>query len=226
MMKAKQPMPLGHPPSESILEFEVSPEGTLRVARFAEATIRADFYDDVVERWDASPADLADAIQECQPLAWEVHSMYSDRRDQLRAELETARSRARPDEKEIAALESRLNAMPGEPEEGARNWLLRHVDEAYFNASMVERIRSWFAEPPRWGWEDDYLPEMATAQGAALAYFRDLDPASSELLGVDAIEGEHPGSSYYAAVLRGDIEKANAVARAAGLPVRFVRQKA
>lgn len=226
MTKAKAPLPAGNPPSESILEFEVSPEGTLRAAHFAEATIRADFYEDDVQRWDASPADLADAIEECQPLAWEVHSMYADRRDQLRSELETARSQARPDEKEIAALKSRLNAMPEEPEEGARNWLLRHVGEAYFNASLVERIRNWFAEPPRWGWEDDYLPEVATAQGAALAYFRDLNPASLKLLDVDVIEGEHPGSSYYAAALRGDIEQANAVARAAVLPVRFVRQKA
>jgi hypothetical protein len=41
-------------------------------------------------------------------------------------------------------------------------------------------------------------------------------------LGVDIVEGEHPGSTYYAAELRGNIDEANRAAEAAGIPVRFV----
>ena len=46
-----------------------------------------------------------------------------------------------------------------------------------------------------------------------------------ETLGVDVVEGEHPGSTYYAAELRGDIEEANRAAEAAGIPVRFASAK-
>ena len=46
-----------------------------------------------------------------------------------------------------------------------------------------------------------------------------------ETLGVDVIEGEHPGSTYYAAELRGDIDEANRAAKKIGLPVRFVATK-
>ena len=38
------------------------------------------------------------------------------------------------------------------------------------------------------------------------------------------VEGEHPGSTYYAAELRGDIDVANRAAEAAGLRVRFVKR--
>ncbi len=42
-----------------------------------------------------------------------------------------------------------------------------------------------------------------------------------DALGVLIVEGEHPGSSYYAAELRNDIEEANGVAQSLGLPFRF-----
>ncbi len=67
-----------------------------------------------------------------------------------------------------------------------------------------------------------YLPESGTAQGAALAFFRRMAVDDLETLGVDVVEGEHPGSTYYAAELRGDIDEANRAAEAAGIPVRFV----
>ena len=42
-----------------------------------------------------------------------------------------------------------------------------------------------------------------------------------DLLGIVVVEGEHPGSTYYAAELRQPIEAANAAAEALGLPFRF-----
>jgi hypothetical protein len=43
-----------------------------------------------------------------------------------------------------------------------------------------------------------------------------------DALGVQIIEGEHPGSTYHAAELRQDIDYANQVARDIGLECRFV----
>ena len=44
-------------------------------------------------------------------------------------------------------------------------------------------------------------------------------------LGVEQIEGDRPGSTYYAAELRGDIDEANRAAEAAGIAVRFSAAK-
>ena len=52
-------------------------------------------------------------------------------------------------------------------------------------------------------------------------YFENLDNETLDALGVEIIEGEYPGSSYYAAELRQDIDYANQVAREMGLGFRF-----
>ena len=59
--------------------------------------------------------------------------------------------------------------------------------------------------------------------GVALAkkYFECLGYETLDGLGVQIIEGDHPGSSYYAAVLRHDIDYGNQVARGLGLTFRF-----
>ena len=59
------------------------------------------------------------------------------------------------------------------------------------------------------------------AQRAALTYFQQMDDQTLDLLGVEIVEGEHPGSSYFAAELRRSVEEANRAAEKASLPVRF-----
>ncbi len=60
-----------------------------------------------------------------------------------------------------------------------------------------------------------------TPQDAALLFWRDgdLDPDD---FGIEIIEGECPGSSYYAAELRKPIDYANEVAQRLGVAVEFV----
>jgi hypothetical protein len=86
-------------------------------------------------------------------------------------------------------------------------------------------LRKCLSKPPNLNFEDDYLPDCATAQGSALEYFREMDQDSLNLLGVKVIEGEHPGSTYYAAELHRTINEANLAAESAGLPVRYVTKK-
>jgi hypothetical protein len=211
--------------SEEITEFEVCEGGTLRIAGFEDPETRAQFYEHVPDQWEDSPADLANAMDDCQPLAWEVYSIYSDFRNGLQAEIDDAEGEEEPDNKKIAALNARLASMPEEPEKGAEDWLLE-VDNDYFKTNIVERIKYWFSDPPSWqGWEDDYLPEMATGQGAALEFFLDLDQKSLNVLGVKVIEGLYPSSTCWAAELHSSITEANTAAEAAGLQVRFVMSK-
>jgi hypothetical protein len=48
-----------------------------------------------------------------------------------------------------------------------------------------------------------------------------MDSDALEALGVTIVEGEHPGSSYFAAELTGDVEVENKAAKAAGIALRF-----
>lgn len=209
-------------PAEPITEFEVTEGHTLRMANYAEAETRADFYDVVADRWKGSPQDLCDAMYECQPLAWAVNSIYSNFRHEVVADVGAAEINAKLNKRRIAALKERLKKLPEEPQEGATGWLLG-LTKSEFEANVVPQIQEWFSEPPDWNFEDDYLPQTGTAQGAALEFFRSMDADAVALLGVDVVEGDHSGGTYYAAELRGDIDMANRAATAARLPVRFVK---
>lgn len=211
-------------PAKLLTVFEVRDGGTLCMADFHEAETRAEFYDSVAGFWSDSPKDLADAMSECQPLAWAVHSIYSDFRDELSAELERALRAGNGNKQLVDQLKARLQTLREEPEEGAVDWLLS-LGPKDFEERVVPVIEAWFGEPPNWNFEDDYLPDSGTAQGAALEFFRDMTTDELEILGVDIVEGEHPGSTYYAAELRGDIDESNRAAEAADIPVRFVAGK-
>jgi len=52
-----------------------------------------------------------------------------------------------------------------------------------------------------------------------------MDADDLDALGIDLVEAVHPGSSYYAAELRDDIDETNRAAKATGIPVRFVAAK-
>jgi hypothetical protein len=88
---------------------------------------------------------------------------------------------------------------------------------------VIDGVRSWLREEPDWGHEDDYIPQSSSGQGAALEYFRDWTDEDRRALGIVVIEGEHPGSSYYAAELRSDLNSANLIAWRRRLPVWFSR---
>jgi hypothetical protein len=57
--------------------------------------------------------------------------------------------------------------------------------------------------------------------GAALEFFQSMDGDALDSVGVTIVEGDYPGSTYYAAELTGDIDAANKAAALAGIPVRF-----
>jgi hypothetical protein len=211
-------------PAVQVTEFEVSDGGTLRMANFPEPETRAEFYEYVGSFWSRSPKDLAVAMDACEPLAWAVYSIYSDFRDALAADVFAAQGAGGEDKRKLATLKTRLQSLPEEPEEGAKGWLLG-LTRKEFKDRVVPEIEKWFGEPPDWFFEDDSVPESSTAQGAALAFFRDMAGDELETLGVDVVEGAFPGSTYYAAELLGDIEEANRAAEAAGIPVRFVAAK-
>ena len=209
---------------ERLTEFEVDDSGTLTMANFWEPKIRSEFYEPVYESWSGSPAHLAEAMDDCEPLAWAVHSIYTEVRDEIQAALNEITETSGAFKRRTAALRARLKAMPEEPEDGVEDWLLA-LTASEFEDRVVPEIEQWFASTPNWNWEDDHLPRDGTAQGAALEFFQNMDGDALDALGVTIVEGEHPGSTYYAAELTGDVEVANKAATEAGIAVRFKRVK-
>lgn len=209
---------------EPFTEFEVDDSGTLTMADFWEPKIRSEFYEPVYESWSGSPAHLAEAMDDCEPLAWAVHSLYTEVRDEIQVALDEITENSGACKRRANALKARLKAMPEEPEDGVEDWLLA-LTAREFEDRVIPEIEQWFASPPDWNWEDDHLPRDGTAQRAALEFFQNMDGDELDALGVTIVEGEHPGSTYYAAELTGDVEAANKAATAAGIAVRFKKVK-
>lgn len=98
------------------------------------------------------------------------------------------------------------------------SWLEVHPEDIPY---VCERITSWLDDTSL----DEFDYEIAelrgyTPQGAALRFWRDMWDGDD--LDIVIVEGDHPGSSYFAAELRQPIEDANQIAQERGLPIRFV----
>ena len=92
--------------------------------------------------------------------------------------------------------------------ENGLNWFITYIDETWLQKKLNCR-------------DADYFPSHYSGVAVAKEYFEALDYETLDALGVEIIEGEHAGSSYYAAELRQDIDYANQVTREMGLDFRF-----
>ena len=81
-------------------------------------------------------------------------------------------------------------------------------------------VQEWLTQPVDWD-QSDYFPADWHGTGRAYQFFGQMDPEVLDALGVVIVEGDHPGSDYFAAELRSEIDEANAKAWELGLPLRF-----
>ncbi len=81
-------------------------------------------------------------------------------------------------------------------------------------------IREWLDEDVDWSQSDSWLSGWA-GPDRAMSFFQDMDGKMLDALGVVIVEGDRPGSTYFAAVLRGKMEDANAVPEQEGLRFRM-----
>lgn len=220
--------------SSPIRTFEVDGSATIKDAEHYEPTTRAEFFETEVDGWSKSPSALAEIVDCFEPMAWAVHDLYEEARSgveeevyDLERDLDDGEFVAECDldalRKRIAARRAVLENMPSEPYEGASSWV-SDLDADTFREKVVPQIEAWLAGAPGMA-EVDYIPDNATGRGAAFEFFRDMDSDSLRQLGVKVIEGEYPGSSYYAAELRRGIGVANTAALENGIPIRFVSRE-
>ena len=99
---------------------------------------------------------------------------------------------------------------------GWRNWITAEVEAGL--GWFIGQVEAWLEETAS---DDEQTAQQCSGVALAKRYFECLGNKTMDALGVQIIEGEHPGSTYYAAELRQDIDYANQVARDSGLACRF-----
>ncbi len=177
------------------IRFAVGKSRDLSVADMAEPVCRADCVD--IEISDRPTAEeIYDVAAAYWVAAWVVAQAYLD------------------SEKDINGDPSLVDV------EVLRDWL-NVCDENVLYAAT--KLRQWLAGEDLD--EDDYDEAESrgnTPRSAALNFWSGgiLDRRE---FGVVIVEGDHPGSSYFAAELRVPLDKANATAKAQGVPIRFER---
>lgn len=184
--------------------FEVNDYGTLSYANFEEPKTRREGY------WYADSSDFdVGEIERHWSLNERIKDLYRD------ALIERAES----------------HPLAAEVDHGAIDECVEDSWDTWFKESsgkdreaIENEIETWLDEEPDWAneWEDLY--KSGTAQGAAYDHFMLEDSEVMEALGIVVIEGECPGSSYFAAELRIPIEDANEIAQARGWEIRFVAE--
>ena len=182
--------------------FEVNEYGTLSYANFEPPKTRRDAY------WFSGASEFdADTIEGHWSLNERIKDIYRD------ALIDAAENDPLVDEPDLDAIEERV-------EKGWAEWFKRAkgADEAAIEAA----IDDWLDAEPDWCNEWEALYKSGTAQGAAYDHFLSEDLDVMDALNILVIEGDCPGSSFFAAELRMSSEEANEIAEANGWEIRFV----
>lgn len=182
--------------------FEVDANGTLSCANFIEPRLRRELY-----QYSRAEEFDTDELERCSSLAERIKDLY---REEI---LQSARRILPP---------INMEAIEDHVEEEWFDWF-DHADGKARTAINFE-IEAWLDEEPDWENEWENFFKTGTAQGAAYEHFLTTDEEMVEALGVVIIEGDCPGSSYYAAELCIPIDDANRIAKQNGWSIRFVTE--
>jgi hypothetical protein len=195
-------LPLGWDPAIGVGESLDKKEGKLREFLVDESgtisdpvelrSTNADFYD--LEEFKTIEA-LIEAIEFCPPLLHHFQKLRWEKMNEL-------------------AETDKLHQALQDDDFGWRNWITEEGQAGL--AWFIDQVEAWLDDPA--GKE---AAEQFSGVALAKKHFERLDYQTLDGLGVQIIEGDHPGSSYYAAVLRQDIDYVNQVARSLGLTLRF-----
>lgn len=199
--------------------FEVSSNGVIVMPGIHEPTLRSDVFEQVDPGNVHSSEELIELVESCPPLA--DHFRFLAHRY---LEIHTADAgfwrAATPGMRLRSGSEQLiLGILRRDPEEGWKQWIEYSGDVAL--ESFVQTVRDWLDEEIDWD-ESDYFDAIWNGQAAAKAYFDDLPTNILKALGVRIVEGDRPGSTYFAAELHKSPEVANLVAETLVLDCRFL----
>ena len=124
------------------------------------------------------------------------------------------------DEGDVASLIERYMSYDGDADanDDWEDWLESTDDDTV--EDLIEQANNWVnGEPDSGDWEQANISGYSNT-GSALSFFRH-DFEYNDMFDISIIDGDCPGSSYFAAELGMDIEEANALAIEQGIPIRF-----
>lgn len=195
--------------------FGVSYSGTIVEANGEEPKVNSDVYDLYL---GSTVKSLIDEVDRHSELRGHFRMLAADELDNTELSLR--------DDGVDAVKRARLidlKAALQDEDYGWQHWV--KLEGAAGLPRFHAEIDKWLGKPVNWG-GTEFWPQGWSGQGKALAFFRQVGHDVRQELGVVIVEGEHPGSSYYAAQLRAPIEQANEVADLLGLPFRFRKEAA
>jgi hypothetical protein len=203
-------------PPAPLTFYSVDKYGTITDPRVRTSSIRSDVFENISSGSIHTTDQLVDAVQGCSPLAVHFSGLADTRLSEIEQELDD-------DDNWLGLIERRrlvilAAQLRHDPDTGWRDWVTHEGDPGL--ASFKELIQDWLDDDINWD-ESDWFDNNWSGQSASLHFFTKLDREVRKSLGVVIIEGEHPGSSYYAAELKGDIVQANQAAQELGLDFRF-----
>jgi hypothetical protein len=202
--------------------FAIDENGTLVEAAVAKPKIWEDIYYDIDTGVFTSPEDITMEVMGCEPLISYLNDQLDTEIENLEYILDSEPPEAMVERNELTKkVEALLMCRDAFDEEPWVDWV--KLEGSAGCPKFQKLVHYWLSEPINWR-QSEFFPVRAGAQGAALGFFQDQPYELLDKLGVVVVEGEHPGSTYYAAELRQDIEKANAAAQELGLPFRFKRE--
>lgn len=202
--------------------FEVNDYGTLVDADIAEPQVWADVFDSTFSD-STNVKDLIREIERCPPLSSYINRALDDEIENLEADLDDDAPSQSKEQKALLKKIEALKEFRDEHDEPWLDWIELEGEKGI--AKFNDLIDDWLGEPVDW-MQSEFFPARSGPQGAALGFFQDQPYELLDALGVVVIEGEHPGSSYYAAELRNEIDEANQAAEKLGLPFRFKKEAA
>ena len=201
--------------------FEVSGR-TILDQEVREPETWGDVFEDVASG-SSRPDWLILEVEGCEPLTWHFQELAEQKLSEVEDELEVLvddHDDGTPDANALAhrpTLERLRDALQ-DADDGWKKWVMLESQTGlpYFNQS----IRDWLDSPADYS-KSEFFPMDYGSQGGPYSFFANMEADILDSLGIVVVEGEHPGSTYYAAELRQPIEAANAAAEALGLPFRF-----
>ena len=193
--------------------FDVNEFDTIVDSSVGEPKTRGDvFHIDLTDQ--CTTESLVSEIESCWPLTSRFQQLAQDELDEVRSSLDEDDSLSYLARKRLERLAKALD----DEDDGWAAWV--QLEGTKGLPRFKEVVEDWLASPIEWS-EYDWFPSGATSQGSAKQFFESLPFETLEALGVVIIEGEHPGSTYFAAELRQPIEDANVAAEELVLPFRF-----
>jgi hypothetical protein len=201
--------------------FEVDENGTLVEEGILEPDTWADVFNDISTASFKDPQIIIREIEGCYPLISFLNFKINDEIESLEKDLETDPPKTKTEldlvQKKIASLKN----LSDEYDEPWKDWIELEGTEGV--EKFKQLVDGWLSDPVDW-MQSEWFPRNFGGQGKALTFFDQQPFKLLDELGVVIIDGEHPGSSYYAAELRNDIADANAAVERLGLPFRFKKE--